>query len=87
MNISKRTKWLIAVGLLVSLAIELAFIRGDSGHGGGFWHHLPLFDFAFGFAGCWIIVVASKAIGHGWLQQPERYYDAEIDSPTMESDT
>ena len=75
MQLSSRVKWILVVGLLASAVIELVFLGGESGHGGGVWHHIPLFDFVFGAASCWIIVVASKALGHSWLQRPEGHYD------------
>lgn len=39
------------------------------------WHHIPVFDALFGFAGCAAIIVVSKALGHRWLQKKEDYYD------------
>lgn len=83
MKISKRLKWILAFGLAVSAVVELAFVGGD-GHGGGPWHHIPLFDFGFGFLSCWVIVVASKAIGHSWLQRPEAYYSQTDDADAQE---
>jgi len=74
MKLSRTAKWILAAGLAVSAAIELVWLGEDSGHGGGVWHHIPLFDFVYGVASCWIIVVGSKAIGHAWLQRPEGYY-------------
>ena len=39
------------------------------------WHYIPLFDAAFGFIGCVVIILASKALGHFWVQKKEDYYD------------
>ncbi len=39
------------------------------------WDHIPLFYAAFGFIGCVLIIVVSKALGKGFLQKREDYYD------------
>ena len=41
-------------------------------HGDTWWHHTPGFDLVFGFVGCVVIVVVSKALGKAALQRPER---------------
>jgi hypothetical protein len=41
-------------------------------HGETWWHHTPGFDLLFGFVGCALIVVVSKALGKAALQRPER---------------
>jgi hypothetical protein len=38
------------------------------------WHAMPAFDLAYGFLGCALIVIVSKALGRAALQRPERYY-------------
>jgi hypothetical protein len=38
------------------------------------WHAIPAFDLVFGFLGCAVIVVVSKALGRAGLQKPETYY-------------
>jgi len=38
------------------------------------WQALPAFDLVYGFLGCALIVVASKALGHAGVQKPESYY-------------
>lgn len=40
-----------------------------------FLEKIPAFSAVFGFIGCIVIVVASKALGHHWLQRNEDYYD------------
>ena len=74
------------LGLGLTVVVELAFVGEDAGHGAGFWHHIPLFDFAFGLASCWIIVVGSKAVGHRWLQRSEDYYAGRDDSRPGETE-
>jgi hypothetical protein len=39
------------------------------------WHYIPVFDAVFGFIGCVVIILASKALGHFWVQKKEDYYD------------
>lgn len=39
------------------------------------WQKVPVFDLIFGFLGCLLLVLLSKALGHHWLQRPEDYYD------------
>jgi hypothetical protein len=40
-----------------------------------FWEKLPIFEAAFCFLGCLLIIFASKALGHLFLQKKEDYYD------------
>jgi len=39
------------------------------------WQSLPFFGALYGFIGCVIIILGSKALGHFWLQKKEDYYD------------
>jgi len=39
------------------------------------WTQIPAFSAAFGFVGCGLITVLSKALGKWWLQRKEGYYD------------
>jgi hypothetical protein len=40
-----------------------------------FWERLPVFSAVYGFIGCLVIILGSKAIGHLWLQKEEDYYE------------
>ncbi len=40
-----------------------------------FWEKIPAFDAIFGFLGCILIVLGSKALGHNGIQKHEDYYD------------
>lgn len=40
-----------------------------------FWERIPLFEPAFGFLGCLLIIFVSKALGHLFFQKREDYYD------------
>ena len=39
------------------------------------WEEIPVFSAVYGFVGCVIIIVVSKALGHHWLQKEEDYYE------------
>lgn len=40
-----------------------------------FWEKIPAFDAVFGFIGCILIVLGSKALGHHGISKDEDYYD------------
>jgi hypothetical protein len=39
------------------------------------WEGLPVFSAAYGFVGCIVIILVSRAIGHLWLLKDEDYYE------------
>jgi hypothetical protein len=39
------------------------------------WQSLPIFAALYGFIGCVIIILGSKALGHFWLMKKEDYYE------------
>jgi len=39
------------------------------------WQSLPIFPALYGFVGCVIIILGSKALGHFWLMKKEDYYE------------
>ena len=49
------------------------FFRPEHPH--FWWEKIPAFDAIFGFLGCILIVIGSKALGHHWLQKDEDYYN------------
>ncbi|HIE94292.1 MAG TPA: hypothetical protein EYQ83_16060 [Acidobacteria bacterium] len=68
-----------AVAVIAAATVSLDLLAHP--HGEMWWHHAPGFDLVFGFVGCAVIVVVSKAFGKAGLQRPERFYDdAEKDS-------
>ncbi len=71
---SPRARLLIASALfvLVTGGLEIGFRH--LAHAELFWHRLPAFDFFYGFAGCGVIVLASKWLGKRFLQRDEDYY-------------
>lgn len=89
---SPRTRSALLVGgaavVLMSLVLEVAV---PAGHGSGWrevwFQRVPAFYAALGFAGCWLIVKVSKALGKVWLQRPENYYgeaDPDAEDPEPE---
>ena len=40
-----------------------------------FWEGLPFFSDLYGFIGCIVIILGSKALGRYWLQKKEDYYE------------
>jgi cytochrome b561 len=44
-------------------------------HAAFFWEEIPVFSAVYGFIGCILIIVVSKAVGHYWLQKGEDYYE------------
>ncbi len=72
----KRMYWLALVLLIIlSFAGELFVKVSDSD--GHWWSNIPAFYAIFGFIGCVVIIIASKALGKALLQKKEDYYDSE----------
>jgi hypothetical protein len=67
----KTWHWIV-LGLAFLGSLVAGFL-GEEGHGP--WAHVPGFWGAFGFAGCVLIIVISKAIGKHLLARREDYYD------------
>jgi len=61
---------LVGATVLAAAAVALDLVAHP--HGDTWWHHTPGFDLIFGFAGCAVIVIVSKALGKAGLQRPER---------------
>lgn len=67
----KRVFWAFALAsLLAGGIIHMAYTY----HGAFGWQRLPFFSALYGFIGCIVIIIASKALGHHWLQKREDYY-------------
>lgn len=64
---------LVVLGLLVA-ADAMPFLV-DKEHAHTRPEHLPGFWAVFGFLGCVVIIVASKAFGHAGIMTREDYYD------------
>ncbi|MGB2727075.1 MAG: hypothetical protein WBD09_01185 [Halobacteriota archaeon] len=57
----------VLAGILAQLFLHL--------HPHFWWEKIPVFSAIYGFIGCIVIIVASKALGHYWLQKEEDYYE------------
>ena len=68
----KTLRYIFFIGIGVSIVIGL-FIPHEQVH--FWWEKIPAFDAIFGFLGCIVIVLGSKALGHHGIQKDEDYYD------------
>jgi hypothetical protein len=68
----KTLKFIFFISCGVSILIGL-FFRPEHVH--FWWEKIPVFDAIFGFLGCIVIVLGSKALGHHGIQKDEDYYD------------
>jgi len=59
------------IGVLAGILVKL-FLHP---HVHFWWEEIPAFSAIYGFVGCVIIIIASKALGHHWLQKEEDYYE------------
>ncbi|RLB31202.1 MAG: hypothetical protein DRG87_03035, partial [Deltaproteobacteria bacterium] len=63
--------YLLIISIGLSMVIGL-FFRPEHPH--FWWEKIPVFDAIFGFFGCILIVLGSKALGHHGIQKDEDYY-------------
>lgn len=63
---------LTTVGLALLLALGFLF-KPDQAESS--LEKLPFFEAAFGFAGCLVLLLVAKVVGHLFLQKREDYYD------------
>lgn len=68
-----RRAWALG-GLLAGATIVLQVVFRHAAHPHYRWHAVPAFELVFGFLGCALVVVASKALGRAGLQKPESHY-------------
>jgi len=69
----KNWHW-ITLAAITAASIAFQFWGPKSAHPHA-WDIVPAFYAIFGFAGCILIIVVSKALGKKWLQKREDYYD------------
>ncbi len=72
----KSWHWL-ALAVLTLLSVLGEFTMSHDPAHDYWWTHIPLFFILYGFLGCVLIIVASKALGKLFLQKKEDYYDAD----------
>jgi hypothetical protein len=61
--------------LAVSVAVGLLMLHFHMRHIYFWWQGIPAFFAIFGFIGCVLLIVVSKALGHHWLMKDEDYYE------------
>ena len=61
----------LAAGVLAGVLVQYFHLA----HHYFWWEEIPVFSAIYGFVGCVVIIVASKALGHHWLQKEEDYYE------------
>lgn len=69
----KRIHWIL-LGLLTLASLALQYFGPEHPHPHA-WDHIPLFYCVFGFVGCVLIILVSKALGKTVLQKREDYYE------------
>lgn len=70
----KTLRYLFIASLMIVLIAEL-FTYSNHEHVGFWWEEIPGFYAVYGFLGCVLIVIVSKALGHHLLQREEDYYE------------
>jgi len=65
--------WILLI-ILTLATVVLSYVGKSPSHPHP-WDRIPLFYAAFGFVGCVLIIVVSKAIGKAFLQKEENYYE------------
>lgn len=73
----KTIHWIL-LGLVTVASLILQYFGPPHPHPHA-WDAIPLFYCFFGFVGCILIIVVSKALGKAWLQKEEDYYEGDGD--------
>ncbi len=69
----KKWHWIALIAVIVLSLLAQFF--GDIAEEESWYNKLPAFWAVYGFTGCFLIIVVSKAIGKYFLQKKEDYYD------------
>lgn len=75
----KRILVLLAGFALLGVVLEALGLAAGEEHHGGFWNHIPLWDFAFGFVGAAVLGLVARGLLKPLLARSEDWYDAEGD--------
>ncbi|HDN68462.1 MAG: hypothetical protein ACXQT6_05345 [Candidatus Methanospirareceae archaeon] len=67
----------LAASVVAELLVPLLSppLSHEQAHAAFVWQEIPGFSAIYGFVGCILIIVVSKALGHRWLQKEVNYYD------------
>ena len=68
----KTLRYIFFISIGLSILIGLFFLPE---HPHFWWEKIPAFDAIFGFLGCIVLLLGSKALGHHGIQKDEDYYD------------
>ena len=66
--------WILSL-LAAAVVFVLPYVVPHEAAHHGWWDSIPGWWAVFGFAGCAVIVVVSKWLGHLFLQKDEGFYD------------
>jgi hypothetical protein len=66
---------LLYISIFASILAGILFQLLLHPHPHFWWENIPVFSAIYGFIGCVVIIIGSKALGHHWLQKEEDYYD------------
>ena len=67
----KKWHWVI-----LAVVVALSLVAQYAGHGhGGWWNRVPAFWGLFGLMSTMVLIGISKALGKGFVQKREDYYD------------
>ena len=71
-----RTSLTYVLAVITALSVAAEFVLGAyHPEPEEWWTQIPAFYAVYGFVGCGLIAVISKALGKWWLQRKEDYYD------------
>ena len=67
--------WAVGVAVVIGASVVLEIVYRHYGHPVFWWQSTPVFDFIYGTAGCLVLVLGAKWLGHAWLQRERLYTD------------
>jgi hypothetical protein len=76
----KKMVYVLYASLIISCLLGFIVQYGMAGpteeeHAGFIWDKIPVFSAIYGFVGCALIIILSKAFGHAGIMEEEDYYD------------
>ncbi len=66
---------MLYIGIFLSILAGILVHLFLHPHPHFWWEEIPVFSAIYGFIGCIVIIIASKALGHYLLQKEEDYYE------------
>ena len=78
----KKMIYVLYISLIISCLLGFIVQYGmsepadhEEEHAGFIWEKIPVFSAIYGFVGCALIIILSKAFGHAGIMVEEDYYD------------